>query len=817
MICDTENLFEPQTQVLQTLLTKSGQCLYIPAYQRPYSWGEPQLSKLFTDIVHGFSLFVSPDNIKRSSHIFLGSIIAVHDPKNTTVIIDDKNRKFLPAAVMTVIDGQQRLSSLLLLISVIHAKLRIEYNNYFKISNDNPQATNLDDEADTWLSEVCRENLNTLFKCLMDAQSEGNDRWYPRMIRAYEDTWNKQEGIYHSLIANYLHEYTKVTLQSLGSCDLNYLPSTAQLTIFKTQYKKITKKNAVDKQKTPFVNAVSYIDKMVNDFFDAQANDDDEKNMDTPYLSEIPTYEHIADCQDLAEYYPQCVKDRLYDNSAKRDFAQLTRFVFFISYMLKKVCVTLITAKNEDCAFDIFESLNTTGEPLTALETFKPQVIAKVEMKKFQASKEKDLLTTAENYLDTFEQSKKSKATSKFLVTFALCYSGDKLSERINEQRNYMRKLDLTTEDNRLSCLKTLAKVAQFSQEFWVCDPFNIGNQFFEQYKAVCSDLTQAQTNINIATCCLHMLREFKHTICISVLIRYLYEIDENASELQFNNFFEAVKAVSAFSILWRASRTTTDGLDAKYRTLLKKGYTFNPPYMQKLNKLCIQNSTVDLHSSIPLLKQVLKQILIEKGNIPDKEAWVAATQKIPLFKINEVIAKFLLIVAEDHTSADKNTPFLRCKDANSSLDLLTATTWYDSKYITVDCIAPQNNKNWTNNDIYEQHNINDDVCFYLGNLVLLPKLDKNTTDTSWSKKALLFKALGTDNDVVQDIVKKSNISVTEQNYLLKLAKDYHGSPFAQDLAQYPMDRQWNVEAIKQRSKRICELAWDTLHTWINF
>ena len=42
---------------------------------------------------------------------------------------------------------------------------------------------------------------------------------------------------------------------------------------------------------------------------------------------------------------------------------------------MNRVQVVVVSASKEEYAFDMFESLNTTGEPLTAFETFRPRVI----------------------------------------------------------------------------------------------------------------------------------------------------------------------------------------------------------------------------------------------------------------------------------------------------------------------------------------------------------------------------------------------------------------------------------------------------------
>lgn len=69
----------------------------IPAYQRPYSWGYDQCLQLFNDIFESFKL---------EEEYFIGNIIIAKSESNKDVL--------------EVIDGQQRLTTLLLLIKVLY-------------------------------------------------------------------------------------------------------------------------------------------------------------------------------------------------------------------------------------------------------------------------------------------------------------------------------------------------------------------------------------------------------------------------------------------------------------------------------------------------------------------------------------------------------------------------------------------------------------------------------------------------------------------------------------------------------------------------
>ena len=53
----------------------------------------------------------------------------------------------------------------------------------------------------------------------------------------------------------------------------------------------------------------------------------------------------------------------------------LIRLILFAAYLSERVVLTRVEAQNETDAFDIFDALNTTGEPLTAIEACKPMLV----------------------------------------------------------------------------------------------------------------------------------------------------------------------------------------------------------------------------------------------------------------------------------------------------------------------------------------------------------------------------------------------------------------------------------------------------------
>ncbi len=81
----------------------------IPGYQRPYAWGREQAQELLEDLLA--ALPAAPAQLSEAAPYFLGSIVLIKD-------------EAIPEA--TVVDGQQRLTTLTLLLSAIRATVNDE-------------------------------------------------------------------------------------------------------------------------------------------------------------------------------------------------------------------------------------------------------------------------------------------------------------------------------------------------------------------------------------------------------------------------------------------------------------------------------------------------------------------------------------------------------------------------------------------------------------------------------------------------------------------------------------------------------------------
>ena len=147
--------------VLELLSTGRTKPFVIPEYQRPYAWFDDQIEDLFEDI---WEFATTVGGLKRTAFYFLGSIV--------TFINEDGEQE--------IIDGQQRITSLFLLLRAIYTKLmkgdnangEAAQNFINKIEPAVWRADNLTgkvDYADTLLtSKVVDNEGNTILRQILE-------------------------------------------------------------------------------------------------------------------------------------------------------------------------------------------------------------------------------------------------------------------------------------------------------------------------------------------------------------------------------------------------------------------------------------------------------------------------------------------------------------------------------------------------------------------------------------------------------------------------------------------------------------------------
>ena len=344
MKLEIEKAFLTEGRNIYDFFQRPGVGFYIPLYQREYSWDKDNVEQLIEDIEKGVTAIVEQTGDDTEIR-FLGTII--------TVIEKDKKRiqpldpQALPTAVEKLIDSQQRLST----IAILGAHL---YKHFHLVQQKIGAKSEYKDE----ITEICQFWKDKLIDIFSFDLKRGSPKRKPKIIRGYLDEWTKDGDVdqkYISEISNYLAKFI-LTVEEL-------VPEFPEIP--KTKSNVSTNARIID----------NWIKKIIT------VHEKEEES--------IPHAWNIIKKPDNHEfiwsYYREDLEKLIFEKditNKKSDSYVLCSLVQLISishYLLERCCFTIIQPINEDWAFDMFQSLNASGTPLTAIETFKPLVVNTTE------------------------------------------------------------------------------------------------------------------------------------------------------------------------------------------------------------------------------------------------------------------------------------------------------------------------------------------------------------------------------------------------------------------------------------------------------
>ena len=748
---EISDIFEAHPRCVAEFMRQPGQAFYIPAYQREYSWGTENIVRLFDDVAHGVELLLTQDD----AITFIGTLITIHDRDSVT----SDPLVQVPTRVMTVIDGQQRLTTLLLMNIALHDELSSRHTRFAKRTG----------EAELWLYHQCIQTQSDLIHTIEEdmTHGDGDYRYYPRMTRAYCDRWSRKasDAIYDSEIAYLLHQYGSYARKSSG----RRFQVAGDTTVRKS-----------------FGLVRSTLRKAI-------ARGDHEQ-IDYPSTTRIGTSRDLMHVLfngalpgDFCEYL---------ESGDQADFEELFRLLVFARFLLTRVAVTVVTAKSEDYAFDMFESLNTTGEPLTAIETFKPIVIREETLAGYSSSVARSCMGQVDDYIGKFRPERRQAITSGLLVPFALAESGIKLSKHLNSQRRYLRDRFETLcqpaldEREKLAFLQHLANTTRFLQGVWHRSEWGLSEPSLEG-EIILSSIDKV---------CLDLLRLATHTIAIAPLARF-YSARREGHEVAID---EAIRAVAAFFALWRGAKGGTAGIDDKYRHLMSHGLEARD--VPRLARI---------HKAQPVAEDLRKyfRARLEEADLGSRELWIEAATETPVYDRSKPLTRFLLLAAMHDTIPDEQHPGVVKQGRSGVLDLLNYRTWVDETMVTVEHVAPQyrdEESDWSDS-LYEDA----DLKHRLGNLLLLPgSANASLSNKPWPHKREIFRYLAAKSP---DEAAAIEVDAKGKGWPIPAEITKMQSYLSLTASVAAHEGEWDADIVDLRSTTLAGLAWDNLAPWLGW
>lgn len=507
-----------------------GRSLKIPDYQRAYSWDEEHIEALFNTIsdnckillnktVQEYQNLFEDHKVQKnifSEFSFLGSVIFCKSPESYE-------------SYELVIDGQQRITTLLMLLRFILSKLESNYpiKSAQKIRH---------------------------LKDLLDG------------VQISRDNENEEES---------------------------------------SIFKYINKNKINDDIKTKI--------KIIEDYFTSYFDEKD---------SEINAYERVSD------YILYCIN----------------------------FCWILISGKeSEDVSIDLFNIMNSTGEPLTGFEIFKSSIY----------QKDKNLgkqIEDIRNKIGKFykHDRKKIMAHTGKLMLFLAIYRSDYEKLRISDTNSKIQKDYITK----------ILKDSKALQE--ICADFK---KLYEFYFKTWLNKTNSCFKYEIAFI-FKFITTIKHTRVLPILC--MFDSEDRA---------EVIKICGTFSVIWRMfQKGATGGIDGEYVSLAKE---------------------LKINPNLKTLKEILRKKLIKKEDLEKikedfkqnealKKIWLKRIKDVPIYEKHKNLTRFLLFIVFDKLDKNKANQ-VEIPAEGKTNKMLTIENWnakgkpYD-KYETIEHQIAQSN-----------------------------------------------------------------------------------------------------------------------------
>jgi len=647
-VLNIEKSFLTENRSVLDFLNQSGQGLYIPLYQREYSWDSDNIEQLLEDITRGVIRIANGEVQQNDAKEirFLGTIITVVEANRNNIYPVDPQA--VPSRIEKLIDGQQRVSTIALMATLLTKRL-LDIKG--KLKKSHPHKDEISEICDIWISQ----KLEKVFSFDL---GRGKPRLKPKIARGAEDYWTREDAVdtaYKSELSNYLGHFIEAysEKQPLPCLSKEKYGSTL---LYKNgrQIESWLKKDvatAHESENDEFATATNILK-----FFRQESIWD----YDRPDLVDIVNAHDYGD-----------------KRSESYILSELVQTLAVCHYLLERCCFTIIQPTDDDWAFDMFQSLNATGTPLTAIETFKPTIVNTVNKDgQFKDSPSEKYFKKVEDFLsEASNAQQKNKRTNDYLTSFFVSYDGSTISTHFSYQRKILLKAyeEMQTLEDKELLIHRMGNYADFYQK-WLSYAPNSTTVF---------PGLEGHEDADLASMLILFLKSSNHKMAITILGTIYNEIICNNDNAQ-NDFTKVIKIIGAYYFLWRSAYSNS-GLDTTYRDFFKM--------LRNENKTC----------SIDVIREYVKQILSKK-EIASFAQWKEKAKNHLKYDEtgNDIIRLALLATAHDTIPDTTNDGLIKESRANTS-NYLCLNKWNSMDLKTIEHIAPQSNKNnqWEN-DLYD-------------------------------------------------------------------------------------------------------------------
>lgn len=755
---DISKAFEVNSLTVYNFFTRGRIGYNIPQYQRPYSWDAENINQLMDDICSGMFDVLGNEN---EIH-FMGTVITVLDNEFRTKISDPIIKSALPTGIENVIDGQQRLSTIALLACCLYEtissidSLLPDTNDYYSLK----EAT-----------AIYLNNLQNLFS--YNLETRGTPSRKPIIIREPEDEWTldgNESSFYKSDVTNFLAKFIRAIHDKTNFPKLqgaNQL--TDNIDKMKQRLQDVKNAHQTDSDKGMFPPAWQIITRINQKEF-----------WDYPRTEEATSINELVEKKD-------------------NNVCTLIQVLGFSYYLLKCCCFTSIVPTSEVRAFDMFQSLNATGTPLTALETFKPLVVNSVTLggQPFEKSQFSNDFSKVEALFEKLRSaSSKNERTNEYLILFSQTYNGSQLKKQFSKQRIWLTGIyeNFVSLQEKEKFVRKMGDVALYCKQIiYSSSASNISNSISN----IAGENLALSSEAKEAALCVLYLIDAKHRMAHTILSRFFSIAKYSSDDKEKKAFLSSCKAIAAFFTLWRAALASYP--DREYRRLLQGEMSWDK----------------DPELTSESLKRNLLEVL-KRNEIDSKDSWITKASQNLKYNTNKAVCKFFLFITAEDTIPDQLDLGLMKQGNRGIASYLDPSKWTSKDLETIEHIAPQEIKAGTgwDNQLYENENFNK-----IGNLTLLPgKVNTSASNKGWVEKYIYYRHLAEQDrdkfEKLEQLALDKGVNLNPPTIKLLQSSSYNNHILP--IVQLGIDGIWNKDIVEKRTQRICGIVWDKLYAWLD-